>query len=87
MSRALVDRSEARPGRAVIEAIIDDDDIDEEARQAPLYEVIDLDALDELFRDGTGKVIFEYQSRVIAVDHDGTVQVLPTLDGRGDDPR
>lgn len=53
-------RQDVTVTRAVIEAVaaregVAPTDIDE-----PLYEVIDPDALDNLFTDTTGRVVFEY---------------------------
>jgi hypothetical protein len=66
-----------RPSLAVLEAVVAADGIDEDDLRTPLYEVIDLDALDDLFRSSTGTVTFEYQGCVLTVRHDGAVQISP----------
>lgn len=44
----------------------------------PLYDVIDPDALEKLFRGNTGRVSFEYHGVLVTVDHAGTVTIQPT---------
>lgn len=44
----------------------------------PLYDVIDPDALETLFRGSTGQVSFEYHGFLVTVDHAGTVTLQPT---------
>jgi hypothetical protein len=43
----------------------------------PLYEVIDTDALEQLFRDGSGRVVFEYLGYEVTVHHDDSVEITP----------
>lgn len=44
----------------------------------PLFDVIDPDALDTIFRGDTGHITFEYQGFEVTVDHSGNVNVEPT---------
>lgn len=41
----------------------------------PLFEVIDPDALDTVFRAETGRISFEYLGYTVTVDHSGDVNV------------
>ncbi|MFB6309722.1 MAG: HalOD1 output domain-containing protein [Salinirussus sp.] len=45
----------------------------EESELPPLYDAIDTEALDRLFRASGGSVTFEYNGYRISVDHDGEV--------------
>lgn len=45
----------------------------------PLQEVVDVDSLDMLFRNGTGTVTFEYAGYEITVNHQGEVTLAPLL--------
>lgn len=60
----------------VIEAIADECGIDP-LELPPLYDVVDPDALDTLFRDPdvTGTVSFTYMDRRVSVDPGGTVTI------------
>ena len=65
---------------AVVKAIAN-----HEGRQAteiskPLYDVINPDALDTLFRDTEGKVAFVYLGYVVTVDERGNVSLKPVID-------
>jgi hypothetical protein len=42
-----------------------------------LYEVIDTEALERLFRDTRGTLIFEYLDYEVTVSHDYSVEVTP----------
>ncbi|WP_321113099.1 HalOD1 output domain-containing protein [Halorussus salinisoli] len=64
---------------AVIECIADADGTDPDTHP-PLYEVIDPEALNNLFRDQTtGEVTFTYLDYKITVNHN-TVTAQPTAD-------
>jgi hypothetical protein len=43
----------------------------------PLYEVIDTEALEDLFRGGRGRVVFEYRGYEVTVYHDHSVEITP----------
>lgn len=45
----------------------------------PLYNVIDPDALEAIFRGGTGHISFEYHGYVVTVNHAGDVSLEPTV--------
>jgi hypothetical protein len=68
------------PSQAVVEAVADHRGVAVEELRDPLYDVVDPDALDDLFRDGTGRVAFEYLGYDVTVRHDGTVDVFPAED-------
>jgi hypothetical protein len=51
------------------------------AELPPLYETVDPDALEVLFRDTTGTLCFEYHEYEVRVDHDGGVEVSPGTSG------
>ena len=62
---------------AVIEAVAEAEGVDPVDLREPLFDVIDPDALEILFRDGTGYVVFEYHGYEVAVDSDRNVDVTP----------
>lgn len=43
----------------------------------PLYDVIDPEALESIFRGETGEVSFEYHGYVVTVDYEGNVSLQP----------
>lgn len=61
--------------QAVVSALADERGVDETDLEKPLYEVVDPDALDSLFRKGTGRVTFEYLNHTVSVDHEGRVEI------------
>ena len=56
-------------------AIAEREGVDAGELGIPLYEVIDPDALEVLFKDDTGQVTFEYQGYTVTVDHTGDVNL------------
>ena len=68
---------ESTLSEAVLRKVADREGIDPQQLTAPLYDVLDSGALDNLFNDGSGEVTFEYLGYTVTVDHAGTV----TLDG------
>jgi len=74
------------PGREqiasrIISAVTESEGVDE-GELPPLYDAIDPGALEQLFRNGSGKVIFEYADHVVTVDHEQAVEVTPETAGR-----
>ena len=67
--------SDSTASEAVLTAIAEREGVDELELREPLYETIDPDALDALFRDGRGRVTFEYLGYLVTVDQDGEVEV------------
>lgn len=69
------------PGRtaseAVLSAVAEAEGVDERELAVPLYEVIDPDALDALFRDGEGEITFQYLDYHVTVDHTNAVELRP----------
>ncbi len=61
----------------VIELAAEQKSIDKGSLAAPLYDAIDPDALNSLFRNTEGTVTFEYLDLVVTVDHEGTVEITP----------
>lgn len=61
---------------AVVKAVAREEGVDAENLE-PLYEVIDGDALDALFRGGQGQVTFRYAGYEVTVDQLGTVSLTP----------
>lgn len=65
---------------AVVDAVATATDTDPLELDAPLYEVIDTDALDRLVRtDALRRVEFEYEGHVVEVRGDGEVAVDGTV--------
>jgi adenosylmethionine-8-amino-7-oxononanoate aminotransferase len=71
------------PSEAVLYKIADQENIDAENLNHSLVEVIDPDALDELFRGNTGSVSFEYHGYLVTVDHSGKVSLQSVESERG----
>ena len=68
----------------VVEALAATADTDPLDLEPPLYDVIDPEALDRLFRPGNGcRVTFTYDGHAVDVRADGTV----TVDGKRYDER
>lgn len=66
--------------RAVVDAIADHEGVDPTNLEPCLYDVIDPEALDALFPDGSpsgagGRVRFSYDGRDVCVSADGRVRV------------
>ena len=59
----------------VLNRIAEREGVPVEDLRPPLYETIDPDALESLFRDGSGKAMFEYLGYDVVVNHDGNVEV------------
>lgn len=60
----------------ILKTVADSDGVDE-TELPPLYGTIDPNALETLFRNGPGKVVFEYCEHTVTVDHEYTVEVTP----------
>lgn len=63
---------------AVVTAVAKQDGIDPDNLE-PLYDVIDGNALDSLFRDGRGEVTFPYAGYEVTVDYAGVVTLTPRV--------
>lgn len=66
---------------AVLTAIADHSGTEPSEIEPPLYQVVDVEALDTLFRDGSGTVTFEYAGYEVQVSGDGVVELSPLLSG------
>ncbi len=62
---------------AVVRAVADREGVDPIELDEPLYEVIDSEALDELFASGDGSVTFEYYGYEVTAHSDGQVDLQP----------
>lgn len=62
----------------VASALAAHENVDVDELAPPLYDVIDPEALEDLFRDTTGRVTFEYREYGVTVDDDYTVEVRTT---------
>lgn len=65
-------------GEAILLEISEQTGVPPAEMNPPLFDVIDPDALETLFRGNTGHVSFEYHGFLVTVDHTGTVTVQPT---------
>lgn len=65
----------ASPSKRVIRAVAQEEGIDIAEIEPPLYDAIDPDALDSLFRDTTGELTFTYMDYTIQVTSSGTVSI------------
>jgi len=65
----------AKLSEAVIVAVAEEEGVDEQELDSLLFEVIDPDALDSLFRNSAGRVQFDYLEYKVTVDHKGVVDV------------
>lgn len=63
----------------VIQAIAAKEGVDPTELTAPLHRVVDPDALDRIFRNGTGTITFTYLDYDVTVDHSGRVEVAPVV--------
>lgn len=62
---------------AVIMEVAERNETPPEELNPPLYDVIDPEALESIFRGETGEVSFEYHGYVVTVDHEGSVRLKP----------
>lgn len=60
---------------AVLSEVATAEGIDPVALDTPFHDVVDVDALDSLFQDGTGEVTFEYAGYEVTVDDDANVDL------------
>jgi len=72
-----------RPGDAptvsetVLREVAAEEGVGPDELRPPLYDVVDPEALDRVFRERTGQVSFEYHGYVVTVDHEGSVSLQP----------
>jgi hypothetical protein len=59
----------------VASALAAREDVRVDELSPPLYNVIDLKALEELFRNTSGRVTFEYRDYEVTVDDEYTVEI------------
>jgi len=75
--------SGGRPvSETVVAAVAEYSGVDVSDLDPPLYEAIDPDALDALFREGEGSVRVAHWGCTVTVDHDGVVTVTNGEDNR-----
>ncbi|MBX0286032.1 HalOD1 output domain-containing protein [Haloarcula salinisoli] len=61
----------------VVTAVARVEGVDSDAVEPSLFEAIDSDALDRLFRETTGHVTFEYSGYEVTVTSGGEVSLAP----------
>lgn len=59
------------PSTAVVEAVATAEGVDPVDVEQPLYEVVDVDALDKLLVDCPGRLTFEYYGYEVTLTSDG----------------
>lgn len=62
---------------SVVKAVANAEGVDPTELDTPLYAVIDGDALNSLFRDCRGKVVFRYAGYEVTVTNGGSVDLAP----------
>lgn len=67
---------------AVVSAVADREGVDPSTLEPPLYEAVDTDALDMLFRSGSGEVSFTYAGYRVTVDDRAEVVLTEQAGGR-----
>lgn len=67
------------PSEAVVYSVAEQEGVEPEELNPPLYDVIDPDALETVFRGSTGQITFEYHGYLVTVDHSGSVSLDPTV--------
>ena len=60
---------------AVLSEVAKQEGVQPEELNPPLFEVVDPDALDGLFKGDTGRVSFEYHGYLVTVDHQANVNL------------
>lgn len=64
----------------VVTRVAEREGVDELDLDVPLFDVVDPDALESLFRNTNGTVRFQYHGYDVTVDHRGTVEVESRTD-------
>lgn len=70
-----VEATERSLSGAVLAAVAEAEGVDEMELAPPLYEAINPEALDTLFRETSGTVEFQYHGYRVTVDHEEGVSV------------
>jgi len=60
---------------AVLAAVAEREGISQSELPTPLYDAVNPEALDDLFRDSPGHVTFEYAGYLVTVDSSGSVDL------------
>lgn len=70
------------PSQAVLAAVAEREGVSRLELETPLFEAIDPDALNSLFRDTRVQVTFEYAGYIVTLDESGDVELdaLPEAD-------
>ena len=71
----MVDKGELT--HEVVSAVARAEGVDPADVEPPLFESVDIDAVESLFRDASGHVTFEYAGYVVTVSSDGDVSLEP----------
>lgn len=75
--------SEGRTASEVVVATISELKGVDPTTLRPLHEVVDPEALDTVFRDGAGRVSFEYEGYAVTVDNESGVEASPLAESGG----
>lgn len=67
------------PSEAVLHEVAEKEGVSPEELNSPLFDVIDPDALDVIFRGETGQISFEYHGYAVTVSHSGNVALEPVI--------
>jgi hypothetical protein len=59
----------------VISRVAEAEGVDERELRRPLYDVVDPDALNDIFRDGRGEVSFEYVGYAVTISYGAVTEV------------
>jgi len=61
--------------RDIVSAVARAEDVDPTDVESPLFEVVDTETLERLFRDTRGELTVEYEDYVVTVSSDGDVSL------------
>jgi len=67
---------------AILAAVAEAEGVDETDLTPPLYEAINPEALDTLFRDSGGTIEFQYHGYTVMIDHEGTISLKEDASAR-----
>jgi hypothetical protein len=70
-------RTDPTISEAVLVAVAEREGVGVSELGPPLFDAVNPDALDRLFRRSPGTVRFEYAGYTVTVDHDHTVDLTP----------
>jgi len=65
--------------RDVVSAVARAEGVDPTDVEPPLFEAVDTEALERIFRDTSGQLTFEYKDYVVTVSSDGDIALEPLV--------